>query len=179
MKEKSDDHKFTVMAWIFCLVFALHELEEWNILTWHQQHHENFPPLTNLDIRTFLIFITIVFAAWTSISLIPKKTKIRAYLFLPAVALAVSNGVMHIFWLFSYGAYAPGVIFGGIAGVPLGAYIAWFSINKQLLPIWYVIVLGSLVVLSVFSAVRAGGNLDPQLLGLLGIAGEVARFLWN
>ncbi len=37
--------------WVFVIIFALHELEEWNILSWYQRNYADLPPSTNKAVR--------------------------------------------------------------------------------------------------------------------------------
>ncbi len=35
---------FLTWLWLFTIAFALHELEEWNILNWYQRNYVDLPP---------------------------------------------------------------------------------------------------------------------------------------
>ncbi|MBN1501362.1 MAG: hypothetical protein JW982_14475, partial [Spirochaetes bacterium] len=93
--EKIDIRKF---IFTFPFIAALHELEEWNILSWHLKYNTNVPSdVTDFHLRFAFIIISILIFIWTFISLIPKDKKITAYIFSPLILISLINGFEHLF----------------------------------------------------------------------------------
>lgn len=68
-----DHPDYSTSVWFLPVAYALHELEEWNILGWHQRNYIDLPPPTDRTIRTFLMFATVVGFVWTAVAAIPGR----------------------------------------------------------------------------------------------------------
>jgi hypothetical protein len=115
---------FLSLLWIFVITFALHELEEWNILRWYQRNYVDLPPSSHKAVRTWIVFVILVGIIWCAVATIPGDPVFAAYVFLPAIAVAMQNALQHIFWLFHFKQYAPGIITSVFCLIPLGIYVA-------------------------------------------------------
>ena len=63
------------LIWVLPIVFAIHELEEWDIIHWYQAYIVNQPEMTYSILWTQLAFTSFLGFAWTFIaSLFPKIT---------------------------------------------------------------------------------------------------------
>jgi len=136
---------FRKLVWVVPIVLCLHELEEWNMLDWYRQHQFDIGSLTNLDARTWLLFISLVGFVWTACSLIPRNKKITAYIIMPLIVFMLGNGVQHLVWVISYWSYQPGFIFGAIVTLPVYSYVIFRAVRDKLTPIWYPLVLLAVV----------------------------------
>ena len=156
-----------------------HELEEWNILTWHRQFQTNIPPdVTNLDIRTFFLFIILLFFALSYLILIPKNKKINSYLFIPLLTFAFYNGIVHLFWLFYFKTYAPGVIFGFFVSVPFIILIVYKMLKENLVKKWYFLIFAAISAFLVIQAINLGDKIEPQLVNAMIFSKKLATLLW-
>lgn len=168
------------LLWIFPFVFLFHELEEWNILQWHRQFQTNVPTdVTNLDLRTFFLFVVLCFFIITYLCLIPKNKKVNSYLLIPFIIIGnFYNGVVHLFWLFYFQTYAPGVIFGFFVGVPFTVLIIYKMLKEKLVKKWYVLIFVALCIYLVIQAVNLGVKLEPGVANAMLFSKKLANFLW-
>lgn len=164
---------------IFPFLFMFHELEEWNILSWHRQLQTNVPPdVTNLEIRTFFVFVILLFFVLTYIILIPKNKKINSYLMLPFFSFVFYNGIVHLFWSFYFKTYAPGVIFGFFIGAPFIILVVYKMLKENLVKKWYVLIFVILSIFLVTKAVNYGIKLEPGVANAMLFGKKLANFLW-
>lgn len=150
---------FPKLIWLVPIILFLHEMEEWNILTWYRRHQIELPEgMTNLDVRTWLLFISLVGLIWALVSLITKNKKISAYIIIPAIFICLVNCIQHLVLVFSYQEYTPGFIFAFIIGVPIYLYIIIRALRDKLIPLWYPIVFA--VIILIPSALEAARSLQ-------------------
>lgn len=132
---------FRKLIWLFPIILFLHEMEEWNILKWYHKHQIELPiGMTNLDARTWLLFLSLVGFIWVICGLISKNNKITAYIILPAIFLCLSNSIQHLVLVISYKEYTPGFIFGFIISILIYIYIITRTVTDKLIPLWYPVV---------------------------------------
>ena len=58
---------FRRVIWILPIGWALHEMEEWNIISWYQRHFVNPPEMTPLSVLTLLAYSALAGFVWTFI----------------------------------------------------------------------------------------------------------------
>lgn len=175
--EKIDLRKFIFMT---PFIACLHELEEWNILPWHRKYNTNVPSdVTNLDLRTIFILISIFIFIWTFISLVPKNKKTTAYIFFPLISLSFINGIEHLIWLIEFKVYAPGFIFGFLFEIPLIIYIAFRILKENLIAKWYSVVFGVITVFGIVNLLLLGRELDPIIRGAMNFSRVLADLIWK
>jgi hypothetical protein len=110
------------ILWLIGLAFVLHEAEEWNLVSWF---HTNFQPAAQFndrEARTLLALFALLAMSFTALSI--QLLSLRAALFalLPLfIAVVLGNALTHIFWLFYFQSYAPGVLTSIFLLVPLPA----------------------------------------------------------
>ncbi|MCP4130184.1 MAG: HXXEE domain-containing protein [bacterium] len=151
------------IVWVFPVIFLFHELEEWNIMEWYNRFYIDMPPSTDLSVRIWMIGIGITGFLLTGLALRFKNTKITAYLMVPLIAFTVSNGLQHIYWLFLFKAYAPGVIFGGFLGVTAGIYLIYRTVREDLVKAWFPVLFVPYIVHVMAGTVQAGNTLSPSI----------------
>jgi hypothetical protein len=163
---------------IFPYVFALHELEEWNILSWHQKYQTNVPDVIDLNLRTiFLLIIGIVFFIFFIAQKI-KKRQTAAYILFPVLALSFYNGIVHLYWSVNFITYAPGLIFGFIIGVPLSGIIIYKIISEKLVSKWYVIFFGTLFSALFANIILLGDKIEPFLVQSMLLGKILTKWIW-
>ncbi|MEN6463369.1 MAG: HXXEE domain-containing protein [Syntrophomonas sp.] len=152
------------LIFVFPFIACLHELEEWNILAWHSRYNTNVPSdVTDANLHTIFILISVMFFIWTFISLLPKNKRTTAYIFFPLMAIGFVNGIEHLIWSIEFRVYAPGFIFGFLFEIPLILYIAFRIFKENLVAPWYSIAFGVLVVFGVVNLFLLGNELDPVI----------------
>ncbi len=175
--EKLNSISLRSIVWLFPVVFLFHELEEWNILDWYHRFYVDMPASTHFSVRIWIVTISVVGFLLTGLTLVSKNPKVTAYMIVPLVALTVLNGLQHLYWLFFFKAYAPGVVFGGIIGVVLGFYIIGRALAEKLIPFWYPLLFIPYVAMVLKSTVEAGNTLSPSIRAVHEIGITLASLL--
>lgn len=132
LRKKVSSLGYTSLVWLFPIVFTLHELEEWNAHVWEEAHFVDMPyiPLVGSRMFFFAIGVFSFLAVWIVTCF--KNPKITAYLTLPFIVLITLNGMQHIFYSLHFLSIYPGFIFGGLVGVPVGAYLVVWALEDRL-----------------------------------------------
>jgi hypothetical protein len=157
------DPDFLSVLWLFPIAFALHEAEEWNIMKWYHRNYSDLPPATDRSARTWIVFISLVGFAWTAIAVLPGSPSVAAFVLLPLVAIAIQNGLQHIYWLFCFRQYAPGVVTSVLLVIPIGGYIVAMAVQQGHVPIWYVAIWAALMIPGLVQTVRAGNEMTAPV----------------
>lgn len=168
---------FLTWLWLFVIAFALHEVEEWNILSWYQRNYVDLPPSTNKAIRVWIVFVSLIGFVWCAVAALPGNPVLAAYVFLPAIAVAMQNALQHIFWLFHFKQYAPGIITSIFCLIPLGTYLAGRAISDNLVPIWYVGILLFLIIPGLVQTVKAKNRMTRPIRAIHHVGINLAELL--
>ncbi len=170
---------FMKTVWLIPVIGLLHELEEWNILPWHRKFNTGVPDVTSLQIRTVLVLIGLVYFAWTALSLMPRSRRTRQALLVPLLALLAANGLQHLIWLIQFKTYAPGVVFGFFAGVPVCLYFLWRISREKIMPKWIFVLFGVLVTADIVHTLMLGNELDPKIRTAMVFSKSLSRLIWG
>lgn len=154
---------FLVWLWIFVIAYALHELEEWNILRWYQRNYVDLPPSTDKSVRVWIVFFILIVFVWDIVATLPGNPVFAAYVFLPAIALAMQNALQHVYWLFYFKQYAPGIVTSIVCLIPFGIYLAIRAVWQNFVPAWYVAILGFLLIPGLVQTVQAKNRMTKQI----------------
>jgi hypothetical protein len=154
---------FSTWLWLFAIAFALHEAEEWNILCWYQRNYSDLPPSTNKAVRVWIVFVILIGFIWCAVATVPSNPSFAAFVFLPAIAIAMQNALQHVFWLFYFKQYAPGVITSVFCLIPLGVYLAIRAVSQHFVPLWYVGILILLLIPGLVQTILAKNRMTKQI----------------
>lgn len=155
---------FRQAVWLLPACWALHEAEEWNILDWYQRYWMNVPDMTPLEMRLGLAVMTLAGVIGTAFTLLLKSPRVTAWLALPFFAvLALGNAFQHIYFVFEFGAYSPGVVTSVVLVIPVFTYLTARAVRERLIPKWFPALLLAPVVRSVAAAVEMG-NVAPEAI---------------
>jgi len=163
---------FLRLLWLFPIAWALHEAEEWNIMKWYHRNYTDLPPATDRSARTWIVFVSLVGFIWCGVAVLPGNRSFAAFVFLPAMAIALQNALQHVFWLFYFKQYAPGVITSVLLLIPIGSYIAVRAVQRGYAPIWYVGLWIVMMAPGLVQTVRAGNEMTSPVRAIhrLGMA---------
>ena len=153
------------ILWVLPAVFALHELEEWNILAWYQSAWTNVgaDQMTPVIVRTWLVFATLLGLVWTYLGTRLRNPRVSAhvvlffFLFLP-----FGHTVPHLYWLVDLRAYHHGVVTAVLLIVPLTLYVATRLVTEKLVSWWYLAVVFLLSVPQSVGAIRLGYQIPDE-----------------
>jgi hypothetical protein len=154
---------FIGWVWIFVIAFALHELEEWNILRWYERNYTDLPASTNKSIRVWIGFVILISIFWGVIATLPGNTRIAIYFFLPAVFIAVQNALQHVYWQFYFKQYAPGIITAVCLLIPLGIYLISQAVWQYAIPLWYPGILLLLIIPGLIQTYQAKNRMTKPI----------------
>ncbi len=154
---------FITGLWLFVVAFILHEFEEWNIVRWYHRNYVDLPPTTDRAARTWIVFVSLVGLFWCAAATLPGDPTIAAFVLLPAVALALQNALQHVYWLFYFKQYAPGIVTAALLLIPFGVYLALRAVGERYVPVWYVGILGLLILPGLVQTAKAGNRMTPQI----------------
>jgi hypothetical protein len=123
---------FLSMVWLFFIAFVIHEAEEWNITDFELRNFVGVPAtVTRKNARMWIGIICGVGLVWCAAATWRGNPTLAAYVFLPAVALALGNALQHVFWTFYFRQYAPGVISAVVLLIPLGGTLAARAVQQE------------------------------------------------
>jgi len=168
---------FLVWLWIFAIAFALHELEEWNILRWYQRNYIEMPPSTNRTVRVWIVFFIIFVFVWCAVATLPGDPVFAAYAFLPTIAVAIQNALQHVYWLFFFKQYAPGVVTSVVLLIPLGLYVTIHALLQDYLPYWYVSILALAMLPGLFQTVKAKNKMTSQIRSIHNLSIKLDKWI--
>ena len=154
---------FLTLLWLFPIAFALHEAEEWNIMTWYRRNYPDLPPATDRTARTWIVFVSLVGFAWIGIAVLPGSPSVAAFVALPAIAVAIQNALQHVYWLFFFRQYAPGVVTSLLLLIPIGGYVVARGLQQGLVPGWYVALWAVLIAPGLIQTVQAGDEMTSAM----------------
>jgi hypothetical protein len=154
---------FSNVLWLFPVVFALHEFEEWNVVAWYRRNYVDLPPMTDKSARAWLVFISIVGFLVSAAVILPGNLTLAALIILAAAAVIFLNALQHVYWLFYFKQYAPGVVTSILLLIPYISYLAVRSVQQQVVPLWYVVAWLIFVVTGLVQTVKAGNTMTPAI----------------
>ncbi len=157
---------FNKLIWLIPIVYLFHELEEWYIFEWWSNVFPDSPPLPVFAGRVWLLASSILgFILIASFSYF-KNPKTVAISSLILASLPFGNGLQHLYWLFYFNCYAPGVIFASFIGIPITIYLIYRAISEKLIKKRFVLIL-SIYPIYVFIEVVMAGNQVPNSMKIL------------
>jgi hypothetical protein len=125
------------LIWIIPITFFIHELEEWNILRWYKRHYRNLPESTNLSIRLWIVFISIVIFLFILLAYILQATFIFSMFLILVSTFIIVNTIQHIIWTFQYKAYSHGLTTALLCAICIVYVNLVFIINGLLILPFY------------------------------------------
>ena len=166
--------------WLLAFAFVLHEAEEWNLAAWERVHFEPPPQLSDLAVRTLLVLFACLAFSFTALALRLLSLRGALIALLPLfIAVVLGNALTHIFWLFYFRAYAPGVVTSILLLVPLTSTLVYRVLEERLVPRVYVFGLVALAALQPLGAAVAGASLSGSQLALQRLGMRLVHWLWG
>ncbi|HEU5133555.1 MAG TPA: HXXEE domain-containing protein [Steroidobacteraceae bacterium] len=149
------------LAWLLPAAFALHELEEWNIVAWYRRYWTNVDPalVNQRNSWTWLAFASLFGFLWTFLASRFRNPAIALHLLLVFFIAVFSHCFAHIYWLFSLGVYAPGVVTSIVLIIPITAYVTYRAIRERLVSSVFAAALFALTLLPLTWAIGLGNRL--------------------
>ncbi len=174
------DPGFRRAVWLLPCAWALHEAEEWNILGWYHRYWVNVPEVTATDIRTGLAFIALVGFVWTLVGALFRNPKATASLVLPFfTAVASGNALQHIYFVFRFGTYAPGVVTAALVVIPCTLYVTLRAVRNGLISRWYAAIIYLPVIPLLALTIRAGNEVSPVIHIIARFSSDLAQLIFG
>lgn len=166
------------VLWLIGFSFVLHEAEEWNLVSWMRANFEPAPQFNDVEARTLLVLFSLAGISFTALSIRLFSLRGALYALLPLfVVLILGNALTHIFWLFYFRSYAPGVVTAAFLIVPLTLYLMMTVLRQRLVPPAYVWVLAALALVQPLGAIATGATLTDGQLALQRFGAQLAAWL--
>lgn len=130
---------FRVWLWLVVAVFVVHELEEWNILSWYEAYWTNVDPetMTPRIVRTFLVAACALFALWAGAVMHFFSVRAATHLILaPFIVIVFGHAFLHAYWTMANGAYAPGVVTSLLLIIPGTTLVVLEAVRRELMAKW-------------------------------------------
>jgi hypothetical protein len=160
---------FNRVLWAVPVVFFLHEMEEWNVLSWELSHFEGFESVPLIGLRLWLLLASVFGFLLTWIATRFQSEKITAYIIFPAIILTVLNGAQHVTWTFYFRDISPGFFFGGLLGIPVGIYLLFRAIKEKLVHPLYAVPFIGYATYATAQTVFLGARTPPIIRVIHGI----------
>jgi len=130
------------VIWAIPIILFIHEIEEWNILSWYKAHFVNLPKSTNTSVRIHIIVFGIIEFLLTIIAYHSHNIIIFSILIIFLFGFIFTNTIQHILITFISKSYMPGLITAIIA-TTINIYANIILIKKNLIfsPIYFIMVL--------------------------------------
>ena len=184
-RERSPDRTqphfgFQKAVWILPCVWALHEAEEWNILAWFHMYWVNVPQVTEIELWTWLAFITFVGFAWTFLVILPSNPRAAALIVLPFfTVIAFGNALQHVYFVFKFGDYAPGVVTAVLLIIQSVLYLTRLALLDGLIPWWYASVIYLPVIPQLVLVIRSGNEVPPMIHALARFSASLSKLIFG
>ena len=168
------------MLWLLAISFALHEAEEWNLVAWERAHFTPPPQFDDLAARTLLVLFALLASSFTALALRFLSPRGALLALLPLfVTLVLGNALTHVFWLFWFQGYAPGVVTSALLLAPLALCLVHRVLKERLAPRAWVFTLLALATLQPLGAAAAGATLSSSQLALQRLGMRLSHWLWG
>lgn len=167
--KKMSGLNYSSWLWVVPVLYALHELEEWNVLRWEQAHFVGLPFIPIVGSRLWFLASGAAGFLITWIATRFKNPKITAAITVPVILLTVLNGAQHIFWTIYFRDAAPGVIFGGLLGVPFGLFLVVKAVKDRLVHPVYAAPFAGYAAFAVAQTALLGNQMSPFITNIIPI----------
>ena len=170
---------FRLLVWLLPVTYAVHELEEWNILSWYPEQFGQVPTDSELVLHTWLIGISLVGFLWTGIGCLlptPRATAIFTLIFF--IGAVFGNALQHVYWQVAFGAYAPGVLASAFLNIPAILLLSWHALQNRLVRWPFLVILYASCLPTLVSTVRAGRDTLP-FRAIYNLSEQVVRILFG
>ncbi len=148
------------LIWIIPVLLFIHELEEWNILTWYKKYFVNLPASTETSVKIHIFTLGVAAFLLTLIARIAPLI-IANILILFLSGFVLTNTIQHIIQTFQYKTYAPGLI-TGIITVAGCVFVNIILVRDGMiyLPFYAILLLG---VPAVINTIKLKHQMTPEL----------------
>ncbi len=163
---------------LFVLAFIIHELEEWNITAFELRNFEGLPPtVTARNARLWIAIVCTIAIVWYGAAMLSGNATLAAYIFVPAVLLALGNALQHIFWTGYFRQYAPGLATAVLLVIPASLAVIYRALAHWQLSPWYAGAWLALIGFVLLQTVREGRRASPMIGAIYGLGDRLSQAL--
>ena len=166
--------RFFRLIWLLPLAYSLHEVEEWNILDWYHRHWVNVGTLTETTVRTWLVFSSLAGFAVTAVARI-VPARLAAHGILLFFGFPLLHAFLHIYWVFYFGSYSPGVVTSALLLIPSFLLVAVYAVRHGLVAWWFIVAVLALNLTSIVRGIRLGNTLPDEGLPWYRLSQRIAE----
>ena len=153
---------FLKAVWLFPVAVLIHELEEWNIMRWYRHNFVDVLQMSDKTAHIGLMFVGLTSFLWTTAATIFGNPTVAAFVMLFHIAGIFQNVLQHIYWLFHFKQYAPGIVTSVLLLAPLGIYLSARAVIEKYAPAWYIVLLTIWIIFSLVPTIRAGNRFQVR-----------------
>jgi hypothetical protein len=169
---------FVRAARLLPIAFALHELEEWNILAYYRAHFPQGPPMSTTNVRIALIAVIPIAWLWVRAALRAASPRRAAYIILPLAAALSLNALQHIYVIGRYRDYGPGIVTAVTLLIPVSLLLARSAWREGIVPHRFLAAAGVLVIVTFgVWAIRPEANMTQKMLSADRIGAALYRLV--
>lgn len=170
---------FARVVWALPIAFAIHEVEEWNILAWYQRYWTNTDGLAARTVWTWLTFAGGVglLATWL-LTRFPWP-RLTAHLLLLLFAFPISHALIHLYYLGFFRAYNPGLLTAALLLLPAGHLVVRRAWLERLTAPWYLVSVGILCLVPIVGAARLHGRVPDGGLPWFNLGAAIAGWFFE
>jgi len=169
---------FVRATWLLLLAFALHELEEWNILAYYQTHFPDGPPMSVTNVRVTLVAMVLIYWLGVYAAMRTRSARRAGFIILLLAATLFLNALEHIYFAARWREYGPGLVTAVTLLLPASSLVAWRAWRDGLVPRSFIVALAMFVVLtSGVWAIHPEANVTRKHLAADRIGGALVRLL--
>lgn len=159
--------EFRRAIWLAPVALMVHEAEELNIHAWYIENFVDpgyFSEFMNQrTVIIGLIFISAQGVVWTALTSWPRNSKVAAFVTLPLFVFFSGHALAHIYWVFYFRTYAPGVVTASFVLIPVVVFLCVRAVRERLVPWWYLAAFCVPVIMTVADTVRAGNHVTATV----------------
>jgi hypothetical protein len=170
---------FDRAVWGAAAASALHEADEWNILSWYREHWNNVGGLSTRTVWTWLAFFSLLGFAVGFLCTRLRNRRIAAHVAVLFFSFPFLHCFLHLHWVFYFGAYSPGVLSSVLLLIPACALLGARAISEQLVPAWFVLLSCVLNLPPIIGAILLGDTLPDGGLPFYRFSRAIAESLFG
>jgi hypothetical protein len=131
-------------------------------MRWYRRNFVDVLQMSDKATHIGLLFVGLTSFLWTAAATIFGNPAIAASAMLFHIASVFQNALQHIYWLFRFKQYAPGVITSVLLLAPLSIYLSARAVIENYTPAWFIILLAIWTTLGLVPTVKAGNRFQVR-----------------
>jgi hypothetical protein len=117
---------------------------------------------------------------WTLLATLSSNPRFTAFAIFPFFTFfAFANALQHIYFVYYFRSYNPGVVTAVILVIPSMLYMTLRALQANLIPWWYVVIVYLPLIPAMATVIRTGNEVPAVIHGIYGFSTRLAKMLWG